>query len=167
VPGTRNGLNARTRSLHLADPSRRPPAPPIDAAALAGHVLDRIGMATRLAMMVAAKHQANGCPSPNTCRPCAAEQRRQRDEERRQYQARARADRAAVERQHHESAARLAEIAARRRPRRDLADMALHAPACATCKDTLHGGRVCKSCGLAHYGDVSMLDTINRTGGRR
>jgi hypothetical protein len=137
---------------------------PVDAAALAGHVLDRITVEIRAAQMVAAKHQATGCPSPGDCKPCAAEARRLRDEERREYEARQPAARREAAKQHAVSAARLAAIPSRRRPR--LAGLAEAAPSCAACQDH-EGTLVCRSCGLSRYSDVSVLDHVNLKGGKR
>jgi hypothetical protein len=159
-------INSARSPMRLAGQTRPKSGgfPAVDAADLAASVLDRIGMATRLAVLTGERHAAVGCPSPNDCRPCLAERRRQRDEEIRAYRAHQESERREAAAQHQQSAARLAQIASRR-PRR-LAGLAEAAPACATCEDH-QGTLVCKSCGLSRYSDVSILDTINRTGGKR
>jgi hypothetical protein len=81
VPGRSNTMNARQPGLRLADARRESPArlgteTPIDAATVAAELTTRIAHAVRVAEMTAVRHQLDGCPTPATCRPCAAAERR-------------------------------------------------------------------------------------------
>jgi hypothetical protein len=160
-------INARAPGLRLAGARRQPSPPPgVDAATASRAVLDQIDQAVNVARMSAARHAVTGCPTPD-CRPCRAERARQAAEERAEFDARDALARKQAIRQHHESARKLAEMAARRRPRRELTNTKWW-PSCAKCSTTLENGTTCRSCGTETIQPrLDVLDAINRPLRRR